>query len=145
MGPGWIAERFTESVQAHTSQIIAAIASRSLDRSEAFAGRHGITAAFGSYEELAAADVDIVYVATPHNFHYEAALMALDAGKHVLVEKPIGINRAQAAGIASRAADGRPVRRRSHVDIFPAQVRRHPTSARLRNARGPYYGLRRIR
>lgn len=105
MGPGWIAERFTESVQAHTSQIIAAIASRSLDRSEAFAGRHGITAAFGSYEELAAADVDIVYVATPHNFHYEAALMALDAGKHVLVEKPIGINRAQAAGIASRAAD----------------------------------------
>src|SRR6478735_258225 len=61
MGPGWIAERFTESVQAHTSQIIAAIGSRSLDRSEAFAGRHGITAAFGSYEELAAADVDIVY------------------------------------------------------------------------------------
>ena len=104
MGPGWIAERFTESVQAHTSQVIAAIGSRSLDRSEAFAGRHGIPAAFGSYEELAASDVDIIYVATPHNFHYEAALMALDAGKHVLVEKPIGVNREQAAGIASRAA-----------------------------------------
>ena len=70
MGPGWIAERFTESVQAHTSQVIAAIGSRSLDRSEAFAGRHGVLAAFGSYEELAASDVDIIYVATPHNFHY---------------------------------------------------------------------------
>ena len=104
MGPGWIAERFTESVQAHTSQVIAAIGSRSLDRSEVFAGRHGISAAFGSYEELAASDVDIIYVATPHNFHYEAALMALDAGKHVLIEKPIGINREQAAGIAARAA-----------------------------------------
>ena len=69
LGPGWIAERLTESVQAHTSQSISAIGSRSLDRSEDFAGRHGITAAFGSYEELAAADVDIVYVATPHNFH----------------------------------------------------------------------------
>lgn len=91
-------------MQLHTSQVIAAIGSRSLDRSEAFAGRHGVRAAFGSYEELAASDVDIIYVATPHNFHYEAALMALDAGKHVLVEKPIGINREQAAGIASRAA-----------------------------------------
>jgi predicted dehydrogenase len=105
MGPGWIAARFTESVQAHSTQVIAAIGSRSLDRSEEFARQHGIPAAFGSYAELAAADVDVIYVATPHNFHYPAALLALDAGKHVLIEKPIGINRHQAAVIAGRAAE----------------------------------------
>jgi predicted dehydrogenase len=105
MGPGWIATRFAESVQAHSNQVIAAVGSRSLERSKEFARQHGVPAALGSYEELAASDVDIVYVATPHNFHYEAALLALDAGKHVLIEKPIGINARQAAGIARRAAD----------------------------------------
>ncbi|UVJ40463.1 Gfo/Idh/MocA family protein [Arthrobacter sp. CJ23] len=104
MGPGWIAERFTESVQAHTDQVIAAVASRSLSRSKAFADSFNVPAAYGSYEELAAApDIDIVYVCTPHNFHHQAAVLALDAGKHVLVEKPIGLNAAQARDLAQRA------------------------------------------
>lgn len=104
MGPGWIAERFTESVQAHTDQVIAAVGSRSLSRSKAFADAFDVPAAYGSYEELAAApDIDIVYVCTPHNFHHQAAVLALDAGKHVLVEKPIGLNAAQARDIAKRA------------------------------------------
>lgn len=104
MGPGWIAERFTESVQAHTEQVIAAVASRSLSRSKAFADAFEVPAAYGSYVELAAArDIDIVYVCTPHNFHHQAALLALDAGKHVLIEKPIGLNAAQARDIAKRA------------------------------------------
>ncbi|MET3203820.1 MULTISPECIES: Gfo/Idh/MocA family oxidoreductase [unclassified Arthrobacter] len=104
MGPGWIAERFTESVQAHTDQVIAAVGSRSLSRSKAFADAFDVPAAYGSYEELAAApDIDIVYVCTPHNFHHEAAVLAVDAGKHVLVEKPIGLNAAQARDIAARA------------------------------------------
>lgn len=104
MGPGWIAERFTESVQAHTRQVIAAVGSRSLERSQAFADKFGIAAAYGSYEELAAADVDIVYVATPHNFHHAAAVLALEAGRHVLIEKPIGINVGQARDIRDRAS-----------------------------------------
>ncbi|MEE2523246.1 Gfo/Idh/MocA family oxidoreductase [Pseudarthrobacter sp. J75] len=104
MGPGWIAERFTESVQAHSRQVIAAVGSRSLDRSKAFAEAYGVPAAYGSYEELAAApDVDIVYVCTPHNVHHHAALLAIAAGKHVLIEKPIGLNAEQAREIAGRA------------------------------------------
>ncbi|WP_235835459.1 MULTISPECIES: Gfo/Idh/MocA family protein [Arthrobacter] len=104
MGPGWIAERFTESVQAHSRQVIAAVGSRSLTRSKAFADAFGVPAAYGSYEELAAApDIDIVYVCTPHNFHHQAAMLALKAGKHVLIEKPIGLNAAQARDIAERA------------------------------------------
>jgi predicted dehydrogenase len=104
MGPGWIAERFTESVQAHSRQVIAAVGSRSLERSKAFADAHGVPAAYGSYEQVAAApDIDIVYVSTPHNVHHHAALLALEAGKHVLIEKPIGLNAGQARDIAARA------------------------------------------
>lgn len=106
MGPGWIAERFTESVQAHTDQVIAAVASRSLSRAKAFAESFGIPTAYGSYEELAAApDIDIVYVCTPHNAHHSAAMLTIEAGKHVLVEKPIALNAVQARDIAARAEE----------------------------------------
>jgi predicted dehydrogenase len=81
------------------------VGSRSLDRSRAFADTYGVAAAYGSYEELAAApDIDIVYVCTPHNFHHDSAVFAVYAGKHVLIEKPIGLNVAQARDIAARAA-----------------------------------------
>ena len=104
MGPGWIAELFTRSLQAHTRQVITAVGSRSLDRSQAFAARHGIPSAYGSYEELATADdVDVVYVATPHNFHHAAAVLALAGGKHVLIEKPITLNAAEARDIRDQA------------------------------------------
>ncbi|WP_255770898.1 Gfo/Idh/MocA family protein [Pseudarthrobacter sulfonivorans] len=104
MGPGWIAERFTESVQAYTGQVIAAVGSRSLSRSKAFADTYNVPAAYGSYEELAAApDIDIVYVCTPHTGHHAAAVLAIDAGKHVLIEKPIGLNADQARDLAHLA------------------------------------------
>ncbi|MEJ1192045.1 Gfo/Idh/MocA family protein [Pseudarthrobacter sp. CCNWLW207] len=104
MGPGWIAERFTESIQTNTGQVIAAVGSRSLSRAKAFAETYDVAAAYGSYEELAAApDIDIVYVCTPHTGHHAAAALAIDAGKHVLIEKPIGLNADQARDIAARA------------------------------------------
>lgn len=106
MGPGWIAERFVESLQAHTTQVVAAVGSRSLDRAQDFAGRYGIATAVGSYEELVALDdIDIVYVATPHPSHLEHALLSMDAGRHVLIEKPIAINADQARQIAAKAEE----------------------------------------
>ena len=105
MGPGWIAEQFVASLQAHTTQVVAAVGSRSLDRAQSFATRHGIGTAVGSYAELVALDdVDIVYVATPHPSHLEHAVMSMEAGKHVLVEKPIAISADQARTIAAVAA-----------------------------------------
>ena len=84
--------------------MIAAVGSRSLSRSKAFADTFDVPAAYGSYEELAAApDIDIVYVCTPHTGHHAAAVLAIDAGKHVLIEKPIGLNADQARDIAARA------------------------------------------
>jgi predicted dehydrogenase len=97
LGSGWIAERFIESVRAHTKQDLVAVGSRSKDRAQEFASRMALRRAYGDYQELVAADdLDVIYVATPHNFHHEGVMLALEAGKHVLVEKPIALNRAQA-------------------------------------------------
>src|SRR5512134_3560104 len=104
LGSGWIAERFIESVRAHTRQDIVAVGSRSQSRAEEFASRMGLEKAYGDYDDLVAAeDLDIIYVATPHNAHHEGVTLALNAGKNVLVEKPIALNRAQAAEMVDLA------------------------------------------
>ncbi|WP_419228622.1 Gfo/Idh/MocA family protein [Gordonia sp. CPCC 205515] len=104
LGPGWIAARFVAALNAHTEQKVVAVGSRSLPRAQEFAQQHGIGAAHGSYEELLAdPQVDIIYVCTPHTEHRPNALAVLDAGKHVLVEKPLGINASQAREIADRS------------------------------------------
>jgi predicted dehydrogenase len=104
LGSGWIAERFIESVRAHTKQDIVAVGSRRKDRAEEFASRMALKRAYGDYHELVAADdLDVIYVATPHNMHHEGVTLALSAGKHVLVEKPIALNRAQASEMVELA------------------------------------------
>src|SRR4029453_2895747 len=95
LGSGWIAEKFIESVRAHTKQDIVAVGSRNKQRAEEFASRICLGKAYGDYDDLvAAADLDVIYVATPHNLHHKGVALALNAGKHVLVEKPIALNRA---------------------------------------------------
>ncbi|GAA0998570.1 Gfo/Idh/MocA family oxidoreductase [Acrocarpospora macrocephala] len=81
-----------------------AVASRSIDRARAFADEFGFERAYGTVDELLAdGTVDAVYVATPHATHRDIALRALEAGKNVLVEKPLGVNEAEARDIASAA------------------------------------------
>ena len=71
--------------------------SRSKERAAEFASRMGLKRAYGDYKEFVAADdLDVIYVATPHHLHHEGVTLALNAGKHVLVEKPMALNRAQA-------------------------------------------------
>lgn len=104
LGSGWIAERFIESVRAHTRQAIVAVGSRSRERADEFAARLRLDKAYGDYRELVAADdLDVIYVATPHNSHHAHVMLALDAGKHVLVEKPIALDRAQAVEMVALA------------------------------------------
>jgi predicted dehydrogenase len=105
IGTGWIAERFTGALQRSTRQRVVAVGSRSVASAKDFADRVGAGLAHGSYADLVAdPEVDVVYVATPHNLHHPHALLALDAGKHVLVEKPLALNAAQASEIAARAS-----------------------------------------
>ena len=107
IGTGWIAERFAGSLARNTRQRVVAVGSRSIASATDFADRVEIGRAHGSYEDLVAdPEVDIVYIATPHNLHYPHALLALDAGRHLLVEKPLALNAAQASEIAARASAG---------------------------------------
>lgn len=89
LGTGWIAHQFVATVLARTGQRVVAVGSRSAERSREFAGEFGIEQAFGSYEELVGAEVDVIYVATGHLDHLAHATLALEAGKPVLVEKPM--------------------------------------------------------
>ena len=105
MGTGWIAERFVASLQRHSSQRVVAVGSRSAGTAEQFAERFGIARAYSSYADLVDdAEVDVVYIATPHTYHLEHALLAIDAGKHTLVEKPLALDAAEARQIADAAA-----------------------------------------
>lgn len=73
-----------------------AVASRNLERAKEFAEKWNFKKAYGSYDELFSdADVDAIYVANPHAFHHESVMSALNAGKHVLCEKPAGCSRSQ--------------------------------------------------
>ncbi|WP_062451886.1 Gfo/Idh/MocA family oxidoreductase [Rhizobium sp. Leaf262] len=104
LGSGWIADKFVESVKAHTRQDIAAVGSRLRASAQAFAARWDISGVYDSYEALVTADdIDIIYVASPHNMHCDHALLAIEAGKHVLVEKPMALNFAQAQSMVTAA------------------------------------------
>lgn len=81
-----------------------AVWSRSAEKARSFADEHRFDRSFDLLDEmLARPDVDIVYIATPHSTHAAMAIAALDAGKHVLIEKPIGVDAAEARAIESAA------------------------------------------
>lgn len=98
LSTGNIATQFAKGINAGTTRSVAsAVGSRSLDSAKAFADTHRIPAAHGSYDDLINdPTVDAVYNALPNLHHKEWTLKALAAGKHVLCEKPMGMNSAEA-------------------------------------------------
>ena len=105
LGPGGIANTFADAVHEGTRSRVVAVGSRSLDRARDFAGRHGVQRAHGSYADLVTdPEVDAVYVASPHSEHHEHALLALRAGKPVLVEKAFTRNLREADEVFETAA-----------------------------------------
>jgi predicted dehydrogenase len=107
---------------------IAAIASRSLEKAQAAARQLGIPKAYGSYEELLAdPDIDAVYNPLPNHLHVPWSIRALNAGKHVLCEKPIGLTAAEAQQLLDT------VRRRPQLKVMEAfMYRHHPQWQRAR-------------
>ncbi len=107
VGPGRIAENVVRDVVHVPGAEVTAVGSRSPDRAQDFARRHGIGTAHGSYADLVAdPDVDVLYLATPHPQHHAVALDAIAAGKHLLVEKSFTATVAGAQEVvdAARAA-----------------------------------------
>ena len=104
VGPGRIAESVVQDFPVVDGARAVAVASRSLDRAKAFADRHGLERAYGSYAEIIAdPDVDVLYLATPHPQHHALALAGLRAGKALLIEKAFTATTAGTAEIVDVA------------------------------------------
>jgi predicted dehydrogenase len=104
LGTGAIAQTFTRDLGLLPSAVVSAVGSRSQSSADRFGDEFGIGNRHPDYASLVAdPDVDVVYVATPHPMHHANALLALRAGKHVLVEKPFTMNAAEAIEIVALA------------------------------------------
>lgn len=104
IGAGWIAEKMAAALAPLEDYCVYAIASRSIEKAQSFAERWNVAKAYGSYEEMVAdEEVDLVYIATPHSHHFPHAMLALKAGKPVLVEKAFTANAAEAQELIETA------------------------------------------
>lgn len=103
LGAGGIAASMAGDLH-HGNNVLHAVGARDPARAAAFAARFGAGSSHGNYlAVLADPDVDVVYVATTHPFHRELALLAIEAGKPVLVEKPLALNASQARQVLTAA------------------------------------------
>jgi dihydrodiol dehydrogenase / D-xylose 1-dehydrogenase (NADP) len=103
---GKISNDFVNALTNTPNAQVVACAARSLESAKKFSKTHNIPVAYGSYEELVKdKNVDIVYIGSLHNAHYEHTMLALNHGKHVLVEKPAGMNLKEVQAMYKLAAE----------------------------------------
>jgi predicted dehydrogenase len=106
LATGTITHEFARDLALVPGARLAAVGSRRLESARDFADQYGAAAAYGSYEELVADPaVDVVYIATPHAFHLDNARLCFEAGKHVLCEKPLALDAADAAEMVRLAGE----------------------------------------
>jgi predicted dehydrogenase len=104
VGAGDIADVFINTLQKHTQQVVAGIASKTPGKADALGDKYGVSRRFNTYEELCAQDdIDVIYIATLPSTHLADALIAIKAGKHVLVEKPTAIRKSEAEELYAAA------------------------------------------
>ncbi|HET8614516.1 MAG TPA: Gfo/Idh/MocA family oxidoreductase [Actinomycetales bacterium] len=127
VGTGYIASAFTDDLRLLDDVVVSAVGSRSQASAVAFGERHAVGRRHASYAELVTdPEVDVVYVATPHPGHHDAAMLAIQAGKAVLVEKPFTMDAAEASDLVDAA-------RQAGVFLMEAMwTRFHPHMARIR-------------
>ena len=127
LAPGKIARRFAEGLTALPDARLVAVGSRSEERAKAFGREFGAAKCYGSYEELVAdPEVDAIYVSSLHTGHAGHSILALEAGKAVLCEKPFAVNAAEARKVVETA-------RRRRVFCMEAMWTRFlPNMVRLR-------------
>ncbi len=96
IGAGKIAAKFAKDLDKVPGATLYAIASRDVARAAEFANEHGAKKNYGNYQSLVKDEnVDVIYIASPHSFHKEHTLLALNHGKHVLCEKPFAMNESE--------------------------------------------------
>ena len=111
LGAARIAGRaLIEPASEREDVVVAAVAARDLDRAEEFAATHGIATVLDSYDEVVdSPDLDAIYIPLPAAHHAHWSVRALQAGKHVLVEKPFAANAVEARQVADVAATSQSV------------------------------------
>jgi D-xylose 1-dehydrogenase (NADP+, D-xylono-1,5-lactone-forming) len=128
LGTGNIARQFGAGVRACERGRIVAVGSRTEERARTFAREYGVERSYASYEALLAdREIDGVYVSLPNAMHREWTIKALEAGKHVLCEKPIAVNRAQAEEMYDVAG------RKGLVLVEAFMYRAHPLTRAVRD------------
>jgi predicted dehydrogenase len=113
-------------IRASARGELAAVASRDLAKAEAYANEWNIPKAYGSYEALLAANVDVIYISLPNGLHAEWAVKCVEAGKHVLVEKPFALTVADVDKMADAA------RRTGKVMAEAFMYRHHPQTLKAK-------------
>jgi predicted dehydrogenase len=111
---GGIADTVSNDINLTAGNVVTAVAARDADRAARFAAKHGAARSYGDYQALVDDDeVDVVYVASTHPHHRAQALMAITAGKAVLIEKPVCLNAADAREVFEAA---------SHAGVFAMEA-----------------------
>ena len=106
LATGLIARWFVSDLRFSDSGVAVAVGSRNRESADRFADEFDIANRHASYESLVTdPDVDVIYVASPHPMHHANAILALRAGKHVLVEKPFTMNAEEARGVVRVARE----------------------------------------
>ncbi len=126
IGTGRIAHAFAEGLAQSKTGTLAAVGSRTQESAEQFGVEFGVAARHGSYEALLADPaVETIYISTPHPMHAEWTIKAADAGKHILCEKPLTLNYAEAMAVVEAVEEN---------DVFLMEAfmyRCHPQTAKL--------------
>ncbi len=106
LGAGRIAEKFCTALNFVEGATVYAVASRDIEKAKAYASKFKATKFYDNYEDLMQDDnIDIIYIATPHAFHYEQTMACLKKGKHVLCEKPMALSYRQTAAMINAAKE----------------------------------------
>lgn len=104
LGAGRIADKFCEALCYVAGSEVYAVASRDIDKAREYATRYNATSVYNNYDDLVKdPNVDIVYIATPHAFHYEQTMLCLQNNKAVLCEKPMSLTYEQTAAMIEMA------------------------------------------
>ncbi|TAP44994.1 Gfo/Idh/MocA family oxidoreductase [Arthrobacter sp. S39] len=105
VGTGGISQQITADFSLVGNADVVAVASRHASSADEFADAFGIPTRFDDYSKMLDSDIDAVYIGTPHVTHFELARAALERGRHVLCEKPIGLNAAEVRELAAIASE----------------------------------------
>lgn len=106
LGPGKIAHKFAEGLKHVSNSELFAIGSRNKQKAQEFANQYNAKKVYGSYLDLVTdPEVDIIYVATPHNLHFENTMLCLENGKSVLCEKPFAVNEKEVGQMIGKARE----------------------------------------